>query len=67
MTCKADNGNYVPTDDATAQAYPDCDCMFLSYGVASYVIYMHVRNTGLISYFSLPLIKSIWTTYTDAI
>lgn len=65
MTCKADNGNYVPTDDAIAQAYPDCDCMFLSYGVASYVIYMHVRNPDhmlLESYYRLPLIKSIWTT-----
>ena len=43
VTCKAANETYyVPSDDTTAQQFPTCECMFLSYGVANYVIYMHV-------------------------
>ena len=43
VTCKAANGTYyVPSDDQTATEFPNCECMFLSYGVTNYVIYMHV-------------------------
>ena len=43
VTCKAANGTYyVPSDDQTATDFPNCECMFLSYGVTNYVIYMHV-------------------------
>ena len=43
VTCKAANETYyVPSDDTTAQQFPKCECMFLSYGVTDYVLYMHV-------------------------
>ena len=42
-SCKVDPNNetnYVPADPN----YPNCECMFQSYGVSSYVIYMHVSS-----------------------
>ena len=34
----------MPSDVQTAEDFPNCECMFLSYGIANYVIYMHVSR-----------------------